>query len=37
MLTFVFNLPEARQCDFSVRCKKCGENIPAPVGTMPDS
>jgi len=37
ILTFVFNLPESRQCDFTIRCKKCGENIPAPVGTMPDS
>lgn len=33
----MFNLPETRQCDFTVCCKKCGENIPAPVGTMPDS
>ena len=33
----VFNLPESRVCDFTVHCKKCGENIPAPVGTMPDS
>jgi ribosomal protein S27E len=34
----VFNLPQSRrqQCDFTIRCKKCGENIPAPVGTMPD-
>jgi type I restriction enzyme R subunit len=37
ILPFVFNLPESRQCDFTIRCKKCGENIPAPVGTMPDS
>jgi hypothetical protein len=33
----VFNLPQTRHCDFTIRCKKCGENIPAPVGTMPDS
>jgi len=33
----VFNLPEIRSCDFTVRCKKCGENIPAPVATMPDA
>jgi len=33
----VFNLPESMQCDFTIRCKKCSENIPAPVGTMPDS
>jgi hypothetical protein len=31
-----FNLPQTRQCDFTIRCKKCRENIPAPVGTMPD-
>jgi hypothetical protein len=35
--SFVFNLPESPKCDFAIRCKKCGENIPAPVGTMPDS
>lgn len=33
----VFNIPESRQCDFMVRCKKCGECVPAPVRTMPDS
>ena len=33
----VFNLPDARICDFTVRCKGCGENIPAPVQTMPDT
>lgn len=33
----MFNLPEARLCDFTIHCKKCGENIPAPVATMPDS
>ena len=33
----MFNLPQTRHCDFTIRCKKCGENIPAPVGTMPDS
>ena len=37
ILTLVFNLPQARQCDFTIRCKKCSENIPAPVGTMPDT
>ena len=37
ILPFVFNLPATRQCDFTIRCKKCGENIPAPVGTMPDT
>ena len=24
-------------CDYTVRCKGCGENIPAPVETMPDT
>ena len=33
----MFNHPQTRHCDFTIRCKKCGENIPAPVGTMPDS
>jgi len=33
----VFNLPQSRVCDYTVRCKGCGENIPAPVLTMPDS
>ena len=33
----VFNLPKTRCCDFTIHCKKCGENIPAPVGTMPDT
>lgn len=37
ILAFVFNLLESRQCDFAIRWKRCGENIPAPVGTMPDS
>jgi hypothetical protein len=27
----VFNLPQTRQCDFTIHCEKCGENIPAPV------
>src|ERR1017187_5739389 len=34
---FVWNLPQPRFCDFAIRCKGCGENIPAPVETMPDS
>jgi len=34
---FVWNLPESRLCDFTVRCKSCGENVPAPVETMPSS
>ena len=33
----VFNLPDTRLCDFAIRCKGCGETVPAPVGTMPDS
>jgi hypothetical protein len=32
----MFNLPQVWRCDFTIRCKKCGENIPALVGTMPD-
>ena len=33
----MWNLPQPRLCDFAIRCKGCGETIPAPVGTMPDS
>jgi hypothetical protein len=33
----MFNLPTTRRCDFTIRCKGCGENIPAPVLTMPDT
>ncbi len=33
----MFGPPAGRICDFVVRCKGCGENIPAPVGTLPDS
>ena len=33
----MFNLPPARLCDFTVRCKRCAQNVPAPVGTLPDS
>jgi len=33
----VWNLPQPRLCDFAIRCKGCGETIPAPVRTMPDS
>lgn len=29
--------PQVLQCNFTIRCKKCGENMPAPVGTMPDN
>ena len=34
---FVFDLPPSRVCDYVIRCKRCGENIPAPVETMPSS
>ncbi len=37
ILALVFNIPASRQCDFTIRCKKCSENVPAPVGTVPDS
>jgi len=33
----VWQLPQSRICDYTVQCKGCGENIPAPVMTMPDS
>ena len=33
----MFNLPENRLCEYTVRCKDCTENIPAPVQTMPDT
>ena len=33
----VWNLPESRIFDYIVQCKNCGENIPAPVETMPDT
>lgn len=33
----VWQLPQSRISDFLVRCKGCGENIPAPVMTMPDA
>jgi hypothetical protein len=33
----MFGLPEGRLCDFVVRCKRCGANIPAPVQTLPDT
>jgi hypothetical protein len=32
----VWQLPETRLCDYTVCCKSCGENIPAPVMTMPE-
>jgi hypothetical protein len=33
----MFGPEPARVCDFTVRCKGCGENIPAPVRTLPDT
>ena len=33
----MWQLPQSHICDYAVRCKGCGENIPAPVRTMPDS
>ena len=33
----MFGPEPVRVCDFTVRCKGCGENIPAPVGTLPDT
>lgn len=33
----MFNVPPTRPSDFTLRCKGCGENIPAPVQTLPDA
>jgi hypothetical protein len=33
----VWNLPQSRLCDYAIWCKGCGEAIPAPVETMPDT
>jgi rRNA maturation protein Nop10 len=33
----MFFSPETRVHDFTLKCKKCGQNVPAPVQTMPDS
>ena len=33
----VFLLPPSRIHDFTICCKSCGANIPAPVETMPAS
>lgn len=33
----VFNIPSTRRCDYTIRCKGCRENIPAPVQTLPDT
>lgn len=33
----MWNLPASTICDYTLRCKRCAENIPAPVQTMPDT
>lgn len=33
----MFGSTPSRICDYTVRCKGCGENVPAPVETLPDS
>ena len=33
----MFNVPHRSRCDFTICCKDCGENIPAPVLTLPDT
>jgi hypothetical protein len=33
----MFNIPTSRCCDFTIRCKGCGENVQAPVQTLPDT
>ena len=37
ILFSVWQLPQSRICDYTVCCKGCRENIPAPVMTMPDT
>ena len=37
ILSFVWNLPAPLLNDFIVCCKGCGENVPAPVETLPSS
>ena len=37
ILSLCGTCPQPRLCNFALRCKGCGETIPAPVGTMPDS
>jgi hypothetical protein len=32
-----FGPPSPRLCDFAIHCKRCGETIPAPVQTLPDT
>jgi hypothetical protein len=33
----MWNLHQSPLCDYAVRSKGCGETIPTPVGTMPDT
>jgi hypothetical protein len=33
----MFQGPASRIFDYTIRCKECGESIPAPVETMPDT
>jgi hypothetical protein len=33
----MFGLLLTRLCDYLIVCKRCGENVPAPVQTMPSS
>lgn len=33
----MFNIPTSLRSDFIIRCKGCGENIQAPVRTIPDT
>ena len=33
----MFNLPDSGTHPFVIACKDCHRNIPAPVGTMPDT
>jgi RNase P subunit RPR2 len=37
MMVSMFHGPSNSLHDFVIRCKRCGENIAAPVNTMPDS
>src|SRR5580658_4894766 len=37
LFPMAFLIPDAFVCDFAVRCKGCGESIPAPVQTLPSS
>jgi hypothetical protein len=37
ILPFMFGIPQVRLCDYTICCKGCRQNVPAPVGTMPDT